>query len=146
MSVTDPQTPGVPDHAVPETGVKPWIAKARKAVIAFLTSGVLVGFSEALADFDFDNLSWSNLWTGLLGGLVTAALVYFVRNQGFIAVDPAVQKTVEQIIKDKFGPGYGLNGVTLRGGVTSSSADPNRIPIVLTKKDENEDVGERYAE
>lgn len=146
MSVTDPQTPGVPDHAPKSTGVHDWLARAKKAVVAFLASGVLVGFSDALVKFDFSDLSWGNLWSGLLSGLVVSALVYFVRNQGYLAVDPNVQKTVEQIIKDKFGPGYGLNGVVVQGGQTKPN-DPNRIPIVLTRKDQNPySNGERYPE
>jgi hypothetical protein len=98
-----PQVDGEADHAAP-TKLSEFLASARKAVAAFLASGVAGGFAPALADFDFGNLSWGNLWAGLLSGLVGSLLVYSVRNRGAqVGLTPGLENAIEQIITKRMG-------------------------------------------
>lgn len=101
--MVEPQTDGVADHAAKPKGWRAWLANARKAVIAFVATGLLSGFGEALANFDFTHLSWGNLWTGLLSALVGSILVYVIRNSGFVRVDPSLERTVEDIVRKHLG-------------------------------------------
>lgn len=100
-----PQEDGVADHAASTkpTNLSAWLANARKAVLAFFATGLLSGFGDALAHFDFSDLSWANLWTGLLSGLIGSVIVYVVRNSGFVRVDPALERTVEDIVRERLG-------------------------------------------
>lgn len=58
-----------------------FIARARKAVVAFLAAGGGATLGEGIATFDFTNLSLENLWTGLGVGLVSGFIVYMTSNR-----------------------------------------------------------------
>lgn len=99
------QTDGVADHAAPEpTGFQGFLARARKAVVAFFTSGVLVGLAPAVSKFDWSQLTWGSFWTGLGSGFVAAVAVYVVRNEGTrLGLSPELEAVVEELINRKLG-------------------------------------------
>ena len=100
-------TPG-PDHAAPKQGswgkVKEFAGYAKKAIYAFLVSGVAGGLAPALAGFDFTHLTWGNFWTGLGSGLVGSVLVYVARNKAStLGIPPELEVALESIVDRRFG-------------------------------------------
>jgi len=110
--------PGVGDHAAPtgpSTGVGAWVARARKAVIAFVASGALAGLAPAIVSFDWHTLTWNSLWDGIGSGLVGAVAVYVIRNEApKLGIDPALEQMIEQMVEQK------LHAKIVRSGVAKS--------------------------
>jgi hypothetical protein len=101
------QTVGVADHAAPSTGWRGWVARARKAVVAFVATGALAGLAPAISTFDWSNLSWGSFWTGIGSGFVAAVAVYVVRNAGSkLGLTPELELLVEQLIEQKLHAKY----------------------------------------
>lgn len=101
-------TPGVADHAAQTTSfggkVKKFFGYAKKAVYAFLISGVAGGLAPALQNFDFSNLTWGNLWAGLGSGLVGSVVVYVARNKaGSVGLPPELEAALESIVVKHLG-------------------------------------------
>lgn len=101
------QTPG-PDHLAPAdsfwTKVKKFAGYAKKAVYAFLISGVAGGLAPALQNFDFHNLTWGNLWAGLGSGLVGSVVVYVARNKAStLGIPPELEAALEGIVVKHLG-------------------------------------------
>lgn len=103
-----PNALGVADHAAPPTTfgekVKKFFGYAKKAVFAFLISGVAGGLAPALQGFDFSNLTWGNLWAGLGSGLVGSVVVYVARNKAAsVGLPPEVEAVLEAIVVKHLG-------------------------------------------
>jgi len=119
------QRDGVADHAAPNdpsTGVRAWIARARKAVIAFVASGALAGLAPAIVSFDWHTLTWASLWDGIGSGFVGAVLVYAIRNEApKLGIDPAMEQLIEEIVDQK-----------LRAKLLRRAADKNSLSAPAT--------------
>ena len=99
------QQQGVADHAAPNdpsTGVRGWVARARKAIIAFVASGALAGLAPAVIHFDWSALTWASLWDGIGSGFVAAVLVYVIRNEApKLGLSPELEALIEQMVEQK---------------------------------------------
>jgi hypothetical protein len=102
------QTVGVADHAAPPTPfgkkVSTFLATARKAVVAFLATGIGVTFADSLAHFDFSHLTWGRVWAGLGVGLVSGLLTYVVRNEGAkLGLSPELIAAIQRVLNERLG-------------------------------------------
>lgn len=109
------QTFGVADHAAaaPSFGqkVKTFLVSARKAVVAFLATGVGVTFADSLSKFDFSHLTLGNLWSGLGAGLLSSVLVYAVRNEGSkLGLSPELIALIQRVLNERLGVTENLLG------------------------------------
>lgn len=81
-----PQQPGVPDHAAPSSPrvvvpkVSNFLTSARKAWAGFLVAGGASAIAQNLATLNFSTLGLQNLYQGLVGGVLTGFVVYWVTN------------------------------------------------------------------
>lgn len=109
------QTIGVADHAASSSSfgekVKNFLATARKAVVAFLATGVGVTFADSLSRFDFSHLTWGNLWSGLGVGLLSGVLTYVVRNEGTrLGLSPELIAAIQRVLSERLGVTENLLG------------------------------------
>jgi hypothetical protein len=114
--------PGQADHGGTRASfsirVRTFAATARKAIVAFLATGVGVAFSDSLAHFDFSHLTLGNLWSGLGVGLVSGVLTYVVRNEGSkLGISPELADLIARVVNERLA----TTEQVLWGQITSTS-------------------------
>lgn len=96
-----PQTPGVADHGAPKVtfadtlnrlagAFSRFMISARKAWIGFLVAGGASAIMQNIVTLNFSTVGLHNLWQGLIGGVLTGFIVYWVRNEMAHYTGPAV--------------------------------------------------------